>query len=104
MRVEARNAKLAQKQNLMVDMDPAIADAFLKSSFVSRTYNFFNLSYRAIIYILLYFLLDSKGSAANLCKPTAKRRATRAEIQAREVQQEVKQAAEEEQKQRIQDL
>ena len=39
-KVRARNDKIASKHDLMLDMDPAIAKAFLASSMVSSKYNY----------------------------------------------------------------
>ena len=57
-RIAERNDKLAQKQNLLIEMDPAIAAAFDRSVNIST----------------------ANGNAAHLLKVGAKRRRTQAQI------------------------
>ena len=57
-RIAERNEKLAQKQNLLIEMDPAIAAAFDRSVNIST----------------------ANGNAAHLLKVGAKRRRTQAQI------------------------
>ena len=102
-RVEARNAKLAEKQNLMVSMDSKIADAFLASTFVSRKY-FLLLSTLHVLIRDPIVSTDSRGTAAYLCKPTSKRRSTKAERLAREVEEEVKSVENSQAESRIREL
>ena len=52
--IAERNEELARKQNLLIDMDPEIADAFTRSANIST----------------------SNGSAAHLLKAGSKRRRT----------------------------
>ena len=57
-RVEARNLKVKEGHDMMIDMDPDIAQIFAQSTSVSL----------------------QKGKSSSLMKPTAKRRRTKQEI------------------------
>jgi len=77
-RVEARNAKIVQVQNLAIDMDPDVYAAFANSTAISSKL----LLIFFIFDIITIFLVHaaSKGVGADLCKVGSKRRRTRQEI------------------------
>ena len=96
-RIEARNVKVTVSKNLNIALDPEVAEAFQKSTAVSRT-----LTIHAILIAVSLNLIDrilfkpivQNGAATTLLKVNIPRRRTHKEVAAAK-------AAEEEEKQMI---
>ena len=56
--IEARNSKIAIEKDLMIDMDPEVAEAFAASTSISCKYLFRILKWN--LYFLLFLLINSK--------------------------------------------
>ena len=75
--IEERNARVAEKGNLMIELDSEVHQAFLESSAVSRKYPLF------LIFLTPYSIfIVQKGASANMLKIGTKRRRTQAQIKA----------------------
>ena len=87
-RIEARNVKVTVSKNLNIALDPAIAEAFQKSTAVSRTY-FVYLNPNDLI---LFKPIVQNGAATTLLKVNIPRRRTHKEVAAaKEAEEEERQ-------------
>ena len=77
--IEARNKKITEERDLLIEMDPEVARVFQASTSVSSKWH----SFRHALPNLFCFLYDiaQKGVSAHLLKPSAKRRRTKQQIQ-----------------------
>ena len=79
-KIRERNDKLAEKHDLMIDMDPAIARAFQNSSMISSKYLPFNIPYSIRTSIIVLLVSAVNGRGVHILKAGSKRRRTQADM------------------------
>ena len=70
-----RNDQLAEKRDLMIDLDPEIAAAFGNSANISSKY-FFVFDRSQHLFRYLFIFLATKGRGVHILKAGSKRRRT----------------------------
>ena len=79
-KIRERNDKLAEKHDLMIDMDPAIARAFQNSSMISSKYSLFSSLHLFRVLTCVLLVLAVNGRGVHILKAGSKRRRTQADM------------------------
>ena len=89
--IDKRNTDVAVNKNLLIEMDPEVAEIYAASTAVSSKLNFILNTYLSE---LTYFSnIASKGIGANMLKVGTKRRRTSKQIKAEKEEEAIKEIA-----------
>ena len=89
--IETRNRKVAVEKNLLIEMDPEVAEIYAASTAVSSKLIFIiDNDPNKLIYL---HYIASKGIGANMLKVGTKRRRTTMQIQAEKEEAAIKEAS-----------
>ena len=89
--IDKRNTDVAVNKNLLIEMDPEVAEIYAASTAVSSKLNFILNAYLSE---LTYFSnIASKGIGANMLKVGTKRRRTSKQVKAEKEEEAIKEIA-----------